>query len=119
MAAPSAEQQNGQSDESDLQSPISTNDEDSETESGEGALPVYLVELIEKEIGVDLKSLKKVSALLEKLTAENKLLEEQVVSKRVVNFMLHTHISFQCCINNCMKNNRIVNNASIILPLAS
>uniref|UniRef100_A0A8K9UV38 RAD50-interacting protein 1 n=1 Tax=Oncorhynchus mykiss TaxID=8022 RepID=A0A8K9UV38_ONCMY len=80
MAAPSAEQQNGQSDESDLQSPISTNYEDSETESGEGALPDYVVELIEKEIGVDLKSLKKVSALLEKLTAENKLLEEQVLT---------------------------------------
>uniref|UniRef100_A0AAZ3PMR4 RAD50-interacting protein 1 n=1 Tax=Oncorhynchus tshawytscha TaxID=74940 RepID=A0AAZ3PMR4_ONCTS len=80
MAAPSAEQQNGQSDESDLQSPISTNDEDSETGLGDGALPVYLVDLIEKEIGVDLKSLKKVSALLEKLTAENKLLEEQVLT---------------------------------------
>jgi hypothetical protein len=66
MAAPSAEQQNGQSDESDLQSPISTNYEDSETGLGDGALPVYLVELIEKEIGVDLKSLKK--ALLDKLT---------------------------------------------------
>lgn len=65
MAAPSAEQQNGQSDESDLQSPISTND-DSETGLGDGALPAYLVDLIEKEIGVDLKSLKK--ALLDKLT---------------------------------------------------
>uniref|UniRef100_A0A8C7LEK7 RAD50-interacting protein 1 n=1 Tax=Oncorhynchus kisutch TaxID=8019 RepID=A0A8C7LEK7_ONCKI len=60
--------------------PISIKYEDSETESGEGALPDYVVELIEKEIGVDLKSLKKVSALLEKLTAENKLLEEQVLT---------------------------------------
>lgn len=119
MAAPSAEQQNGQSDESDLQSPISTNDEDSETGAGDGALPDYVVDLIEKEIGGDLKSLKKVSSLLEKLTAENKLLEEQVASERVVNFMLHTQISFQCCINYCMKNNRIVNNANIILPLDS
>ncbi|KAK6292410.1 hypothetical protein J4Q44_G00369940 [Coregonus suidteri] len=80
MAAPTAEQQDGPSDESDLQSPISTNDEDSETGSGDGALPDYVVDLIEKEIGGDLKSLKKVSALLEKLTAENKLLEEQVLT---------------------------------------
>uniref|UniRef100_A0A674C104 RAD50-interacting protein 1 n=1 Tax=Salmo trutta TaxID=8032 RepID=A0A674C104_SALTR len=60
--------------------PISTNDEDSETGSGDGALPDYVVDLIEKEIGGDLKSLKKVSSLLEKLTAENKLLEEQVLT---------------------------------------
>uniref|UniRef100_A0A4W5N0G7 RAD50-interacting protein 1 n=1 Tax=Hucho hucho TaxID=62062 RepID=A0A4W5N0G7_9TELE len=72
--------QNGPSNESDLQSPMSTNDEDSETGLGDGALPDYVVDLIEKEIGVDLKSLKKVSSLLEKLTAENKLLEEQVLT---------------------------------------
>uniref|UniRef100_A0A4W5N1I1 RAD50-interacting protein 1 n=1 Tax=Hucho hucho TaxID=62062 RepID=A0A4W5N1I1_9TELE len=53
---------------------------DSETGLGDGALPDYVVDLIEKEIGVDLKSLKKVSSLLEKLTAENKLLEEQVLT---------------------------------------
>lgn len=37
-----------------------------------------VVELVRKEIGGDLKSLKKVSGLLEKLTLENKQLEEQV-----------------------------------------
>ncbi|ROI15487.1 RAD50-interacting protein 1 [Anabarilius grahami] len=37
-------------------------------------------ELVQKEIGGDLKSLKKVSGLLEKLTLENKQLEEQVLT---------------------------------------
>uniref|UniRef100_A0A671MNZ7 RAD50-interacting protein 1 n=1 Tax=Sinocyclocheilus anshuiensis TaxID=1608454 RepID=A0A671MNZ7_9TELE len=39
-----------------------------------------VVGLVQKEIGGDLKSLKKVSGLLEKLTLENKQLEEQVLT---------------------------------------
>lgn len=38
----------------------------------------YVAQLVEREIGGDIKSLKKVLTLLEKLTAENKVLEEQV-----------------------------------------
>ncbi|XP_062862306.1 RAD50-interacting protein 1 [Trichomycterus rosablanca] len=40
----------------------------------------YVAELVEREIGGDVKSLKKVHTLLEKLTAENKVLEKQVVT---------------------------------------
>ncbi|XP_055046357.2 RAD50-interacting protein 1 [Misgurnus anguillicaudatus] len=39
-----------------------------------------VVELVQKEIGSDLKSLKNVAGLLEKLTLENKQLEEQVAT---------------------------------------
>ncbi|KAL4625057.1 RAD50-interacting protein 1 [Arapaima gigas] len=43
-------------------------------------LPEYVVELLDRELGGDLKCLKKVSGLLEKLSAENKVLEEQVLT---------------------------------------
>ena len=76
MAAPGEELSNGASD--DQSSPVSTNDEDSTAGLGDGELPDYVIDFMEKEIGGDLKSLKKVKGVLEKLTAENKLLEEQV-----------------------------------------
>ncbi|KAJ8262346.1 hypothetical protein GJAV_G00165400 [Gymnothorax javanicus] len=62
-----------------LLSPV-LSDSDSDPVSDDGRLPEYVVELVDREIGGDLKSLKKVGALLEKLTAENKLLEEQVLT---------------------------------------
>ncbi|KAA0721042.1 RAD50-interacting protein 1 RAD50 interactor 1 [Triplophysa tibetana] len=46
--------------------------------SGDGNFTDNVVELVQKEIGSDLKSLKNVAGLLEKLTLENKQLEEQV-----------------------------------------
>ncbi|XP_062339516.1 RAD50-interacting protein 1 [Osmerus eperlanus] len=78
MAAPGEELSNGASD--DQSSPVSTNDEDSKSGLGDGELPDYVIDFMEKEIGGDLKSLKKVKGVLEKLTAENKLLEEQVLT---------------------------------------
>ncbi|KAL0967195.1 hypothetical protein UPYG_G00249030 [Umbra pygmaea] len=57
-----------------------TNDQDSKTGSADGPVPEYVIDLIENEIGGDLMSLKKVKGVLEKLTAENKLLEEQVLT---------------------------------------
>ena len=76
MAAPGEELSNGASD--DQSSPVSTNDDDSKAGLGDRELPDYIIDFMEKEIGGDLKSLKKVKGVLEKLTAENKLLEEQV-----------------------------------------
>lgn len=48
-------------------------------------MPDCVIQLIEGEIGGDLKSLKKVKGLLEKLTAENILLEEQVMLARLMH----------------------------------
>ncbi|XP_023648931.2 RAD50-interacting protein 1 [Paramormyrops kingsleyae] len=49
-------------------------------EQFEKEMPECVIQLIEGEIGGDLKSLKKVKGLLEKLTAENIRLEEQVLT---------------------------------------
>ncbi|XP_053320217.1 RAD50-interacting protein 1 [Spea bombifrons] len=43
-------------------------------------IPFYVTELIEKEIGSDLKSLKKLSSLIETIADEKKQLEEQVLT---------------------------------------
>ncbi|KAG9280328.1 RAD50-interacting protein 1 [Astyanax mexicanus] len=45
-----------------------------------GCVEQHVAELLQREIGGDLKSLRKVGGLLEKLTAENMLLEEQVLT---------------------------------------
>ncbi|XP_051977049.1 RAD50-interacting protein 1-like isoform X2 [Xyrauchen texanus] len=52
----------------------------SESPSKDGNHTYDVVELVQKEIGSDIKSLKKVAGLLEKLTLENKQLEEQVLT---------------------------------------
>ncbi|XP_051974974.1 RAD50-interacting protein 1-like [Xyrauchen texanus] len=57
-----------------------TDSSTSESPSEEGNLTGDVVTLVQKEIGPDLKSLKKVAGLLEKLTLENKQLEEQVLT---------------------------------------
>ncbi|KAJ8382797.1 hypothetical protein SKAU_G00035750 [Synaphobranchus kaupii] len=76
MAAPTNEQVDG----GDALLTAVQSDSDSDPVSEDGRLPEYVVKLVDREIGGDLKSLKKVGALLEKLTAENKLLEEQVLT---------------------------------------
>ncbi|XP_066561611.1 RAD50-interacting protein 1 isoform X2 [Amia ocellicauda] len=48
--------------------------------SMENSIPDYVAELVKNEIGGDVKSLRRVSGLLERLTAENRQLEEQVLS---------------------------------------
>lgn len=83
MAAPTPEDKMMNKLSDDLSSLVSTNDEDSESGSGDQALDDYVIGYIEKEVGSDVKSLKNVAAVIEKLTAENKLLEEQVGVKRL------------------------------------
>uniref|UniRef100_A0A8C9W3W3 RAD50-interacting protein 1 n=1 Tax=Scleropages formosus TaxID=113540 RepID=A0A8C9W3W3_SCLFO len=58
----------------------SSSDGASSPEADGERLPEHVMELVDREIGGDLKCLKKVSGLLEKLTAENKALEEQVLT---------------------------------------
>ncbi|XP_073694563.1 RAD50-interacting protein 1 [Garra rufa] len=78
MAAPMMEHNNHSN--NDL-SPLNRTDRSkSESSSEDGNFTDDVVELVQKEIGGDLKSLKKVSGLLEKLTLENKQLEEQVLT---------------------------------------
>lgn len=91
MAAHMMEHNNLSSNElSHLQRTDSAN---SESPSEDGNFTDGVVALVQKEIGGDLKSLKKVSGLLEKLTLENKQLEEQVnkagdsVTTPVVHFI--------------------------------
>lgn len=56
--------------------------------SGDGNFTDNVVELVQQEIGSDLKSLKNVAGLLEKLTLENKQLEEQVrIDKTLLTFI--------------------------------
>lgn len=50
--------------------------------SEDGHFADNVLELVQKEIGCDVKSLKNVAGLLEKLTLENKQLEEQVKTRR-------------------------------------
>nr|XP_015207675.1 PREDICTED: RAD50-interacting protein 1 [Lepisosteus oculatus] len=52
----------------------------SREEEEEDGIPEHVTQYVESEIGGDLKSLRKVRALLESLLAENKLLEEQVLT---------------------------------------
>lgn len=53
-----------------------------ESPSEDGHFTDNVLELVQKEIGCDVKSLKNVAGLLEKLTLENKQLEEQVKQTR-------------------------------------
>ncbi|RXN21253.1 RAD50-interacting 1-like protein [Labeo rohita] len=78
MAAPMMEHNNHSN--NDLSHLNRTDNSKSESSSEDGNFTEDVVELVQKEIGGDLKSLKKVSGLLEKLTLENKQLEEQVLT---------------------------------------
>lgn len=90
MAAPVMEQNNHSS--NDFCHLKRTDSSKSESPSEDGNLTDDVFEFVQKEIGGDLKSLKKVSGLLEKLTLENKQLEEQV------NTATETLLtSYKCC----------------------
>ncbi|KAG7455788.1 hypothetical protein MATL_G00244810 [Megalops atlanticus] len=111
MAAPTTERENS------LGTPLkpAMADSDPDPESEDGDLPAYLAEFVEKEIGSDLKSLKKVSGLLEKLTAENKLLEEQVltVSSSVplrVSSALSAAEESRACVEALLQRERVLSN---------
>ncbi|TSK13253.1 RAD50-interacting protein 1 [Bagarius yarrelli] len=80
MAAPASEHSN--SNNNNVCKPTVINDSNSVikyAQENEESMD-YVGEVVEREIGGDVKSLKQVKGLLEKLTAENKVLEEQVVT---------------------------------------
>lgn len=75
MAAPIVEESWSGSEMDSLSNSENNSESDSKDEMAD-----FLVQFVDKEIGSDLKSLGKVSALLEKLKTENKDLEEQASS---------------------------------------
>ena len=79
MAAPTAEEDKT-TDMKKLPAASSTTELFEDAEDGCSALQEedYVVDFMAKEVGSDVKSLKNVGDILEKLTAQNKLLEEQV-----------------------------------------
>lgn len=87
MAAPVMEHNNHSSTDLSQLKRIDSNTSESPLEDENHSDDVF--ELVQKEIGTDLKSLKKVSGLLDKLTLENKQLEEQVNKA--------TQTLFTCC----------------------
>ncbi|KAG7496949.1 RAD50-interacting protein 1 [Solea senegalensis] len=75
----------------------------------------FVVDFIEKEVGSDLKSLKNVSNLLKKLTDENNVLEEQVltVSSSVppkVSAALSAAEEARCSLEELLKKERLISN---------
>lgn len=78
MAAPTNEHNNSNNIDVCKSMLVNDNNPDSKHASEDGNCMHHVGEVVEREIGGDLKSLRKVKGLLEKLTAENKVLEEQV-----------------------------------------
>lgn len=84
MAAPTSEHNNSYNVDVCKPRLINDNNPDTRHTSEDGSCMDYVGEMVEREIGEDLKSMKKVKGLLEKLTAENKVLEEQVRQSKTV-----------------------------------
>ncbi|XP_034719806.1 RAD50-interacting protein 1 [Etheostoma cragini] len=81
MAAPTAVEQKMTKRTDTLLKPVSTTSQAGKSFSADsGTGQDYLVDFLEKELGSDLKSLKNVGELLEKLREENNILEEQVLT---------------------------------------
>lgn len=79
MAAPTTTVQTMNSLTDTLLKPVYANSQGMDSVSADsGTLQDYLLDFMEKEVGSDLKSLKNVGHLLEKLREENSVLEEQV-----------------------------------------
>ncbi|GAA6097243.1 RAD50-interacting protein 1 isoform X1 [Tachysurus ichikawai] len=78
MAAPARDHNNSTNTDVCMPGLLNENNSDTKHASYDGIWTDYVGEVVEREIGGDLKSLRKVKGLLEKLTAENKVLEEQV-----------------------------------------
>ncbi|XP_062373666.1 RAD50-interacting protein 1 [Sardina pilchardus] len=110
MAAPTAEQENCVEREMNslsVSENTSASDDDEVTD--------YLMQFVEKEIGCDLKALSKVSGMLEKLKAENKGLEEQVMTASSsvplrVSAALETAEKSQSDLENLLQKERILSN---------
>lgn len=78
-AAPEEAEQTAQTENNHLLQPENTTSPDTETSPAlSGDVQSIVVDFIEKEVGSDLKSLKNVGHLLQKLKEENIALEEQV-----------------------------------------
>ncbi|KAK5876780.1 hypothetical protein CesoFtcFv8_026101 [Champsocephalus esox] len=81
MAAPTTTVQTMNSLTDTLLKPVYENSQGMDSVSADsGTLQDYLLDFMEKEVGSDLKSLKNVGHLLEKLREENSVLEEQVLT---------------------------------------
>ncbi|KAF3859461.1 hypothetical protein F7725_021860 [Dissostichus mawsoni] len=81
MAAPTTTVQTMNSLTDTLLKPVYANSQGMDSVSADsGTLQDYLLDFMEKEVGSDLKSLKNVGHLLEKLREENSVLEEQVLT---------------------------------------
>ncbi|KAM8740572.1 RAD50-interacting protein 1 [Acanthopagrus schlegelii] len=96
--------------------PVYTTSLDSESFSTDAeGLHDYVVKFLEKEVGSDLKSLKNVGELLEKLREENNVLERQVlnVSSSVppkVSAALSTAADARCSMEDLLQRERFISN---------
>ncbi|XP_076152379.1 RAD50-interacting protein 1 [Alosa pseudoharengus] len=110
MAAPLEEQENCVEREMNslsVSENTSASDDDEVTD--------YLMQFVEKEIGCDLKALSKVSGMLEKLKAENKALEEQVMTASSsvplrVSAALETAEKSQSNLESLLQKERVLSN---------
>ncbi|XP_072530072.1 RAD50-interacting protein 1 [Salminus brasiliensis] len=81
MAAPAVQHSNNNNSMKEGRKGVNDSKAESKCAAEDGGGSVdHVAELVEREIGGDLKSLRKVGGLLEKLTEENSLLEEQVLT---------------------------------------
>ncbi|KAI3367003.1 hypothetical protein L3Q82_009632 [Scortum barcoo] len=86
-----------------------------DVDSGSGSLEDYVVDFVEKEVGSDLKDLKHVGELLDRLREENNVLEEQVrtVSSSVppkVSAALTAAEEARCSLEDLLQRERHVSN---------
>uniref|UniRef100_A0A668ABI2 RAD50-interacting protein 1 n=1 Tax=Myripristis murdjan TaxID=586833 RepID=A0A668ABI2_9TELE len=111
MAAPTGEESAEKPGE-DLSSPSSTNSPDTDMVSeNSGELHDCVVDFLKTEVGNDVKSLRKVGDMLEKMREENKQLEEQVmmISSSVplkVSAALSAAEEARCSVENLLQRER-------------
>ncbi|XP_070848602.1 RAD50-interacting protein 1 [Chaetodon trifascialis] len=116
MAAPTAVEQAMNKQTYHFLSPVYTTSQDSESfPDGSEELQDYVVDFLEKKVGSDLKSLKNVGDLLEKLREENNVLEGQVltVSSSVppkVSAALTAAEEARCSLEDLLQKERLISN---------
>ncbi|XP_044041303.1 RAD50-interacting protein 1 isoform X2 [Siniperca chuatsi] len=116
MAAPIAVEQTMSKRTDAFLNSVYTTRQDSESFSADsGKQQDYVMDFLEKEVGSDLKSLKKVGDLLEKLREENGVLEEQVltVSSSVppkVSATLSAAEEARCSLEDLLQRERFISN---------
>ncbi|XP_008314210.1 RAD50-interacting protein 1 [Cynoglossus semilaevis] len=115
-AAPEEAEQTAQTENNHLPQPENTTSPDTETSPAlSGDVQSIVVDFLEKEVGSDLKSLKNVGHLLQKLKEENIALEEQVltVSNSLppkVSAALSAAEEARCSVEELLKRERLVSN---------